>query len=532
MTKTPGRVSVLETTLRDGAQAEGISFSLTDRLKIVEALDDLGVSYIEAGFPASNPKELEFFAKAGGLALKNARLAAFGSTRKKGAAVADDKNAAALLAANTPVVCIVGKSWDYHVTDVLKTTLGENLKMISETVAFLKERGKEVIFDAEHFFQGYAANPAYALDTLRAAADAGADCVCLCDTNGGTFPDEIYEATKKAVETAGVRIGIHCHNDAGMAVANSVIAVMAGAEQVQGALTGFGERCGNAALSSIIPNLQLKRGIACIPPEQLKNLTVTARLINEIANVAMPEREPYVGRSAFAHKGGLHIDAMAKAPGSYEHVDPAAVGNERKFLTSEVAGRSLIISRIQKIDKNITRDSPETEAVTARLKELESKGYQFEAAEASVELIIRKQLGKYKPFFQLVKFKIIGEQPYSDDQSASAVIKVIVDGRTEVTAAEGNGPVNALDKALRKALEVFYPQLREVYLTDYKVRVLDGGAATASTVRVLIESTDGEDSWSTVGVSNDILEASWNALVDSIEYKLIKDIEMRFRAYM
>jgi len=515
-------IQIFDSTLRDGAQAQGISFSINDKLKIVSVLDNLGVAYIEAGNPGSNPKDLEFFESLKALRLKNAKITAFGSTRRKNAAAADDRNVVSLLDAGTDVICIFGKSWDFHVTEVLNATLDENLAMIHDTVRFFKDRGKEVIFDAEHFFDGYKRNPGYALKTLEAAASAGADNLTICETNGGAFPREVYDITHLVCESFSVPVGVHCHNDGGMAVANSIVAVEAGASAVQGVFIGFGERCGNANLSTIIPNLQLKLGLSCIPQEQMLNLTSAALTIAEISNVQMPDGAPYVGRYAFAHKGGMHIDAVSKAESSYEHVAPEAVGNERHILTSEVSGRSTILKKIQGFDPTITKDSDTAEQVLKTLKDLEHKGYQFEAAEASFELVIRKHLGLYKPSFKLINLKIIGEQPYVEGQSVSAMIKIIVDGRTEMTAAEGDGPVNALDKALRKALEVFYPQLASVHLTDYKVRVLDSKYATASVVRVLIESSDGKEAWGTIGVSPDIIEASWLALVDSIEYKLQK----------
>jgi len=518
------KISIFDSTLRDGAQAEGISFSVEDKLKIVKALDEFGVGYIEAGNPGSNPKDLEFFRRAGEMRLQTAKLVAFGSTRRCDASVADDKNVQSLLAANTNIVAIVGKSWDFHVTDILNTTLAENLLMIADTIAFCKQNGKMVLFDAEHFFDGYKADADYALQTLQTAADAGADTLVLCDTNGGAFPQEIAEITCKVVGMFDVPVAIHCHDDCGMAAANSLLAVDAGAAMVQGTFTGFGERCGNAALCTIIPALQLKRGYACIPDENMAFLTHTARLVTDVANIPLPDDLPFVGRGAFTHKGGMHIDGVSKAAHSFEHLSPESVGNERRLLTSEVAGRSTILKKIQKVQPGIQKDSPETAQIIDTLKDMEYQGYQFEAAESTFDLIIRKKLGKYKPFFELVNFKIIGEQPYDKSRSSSAVIKVIVDGKEEITAAEGKGPVNALDKALRKALEVFYPQLASVHLTDYKVRVLDG-EATAAKVRVLIESSDGANSWSNVGVSNDIIEASWIALVDSIEYKLLKDME-------
>lgn len=535
MTNSLKRIQIFDSTLRDGAQAEGISFSVADKLKIVAVLDQLGVSYIEAGNPGSNPKDLEFFARVNELELKNAKLTAFGATRRKHTPVWDDRNVKSLLTANTPTVTIFGKSWDFHVTDILQTTLEENLNMIRETLQFFKEHGKEVIYDAEHFFDGYKHNPEYALQTLRAAVEGGASVLVLCDTNGGAFPNEVYEITKLVVEEFAsdeVAVGIHAHNDGGMAVANSLMAVQAGAVHVQGTVNGFGERCGNANLCTIIPNLQLKAGYACIPPEQMKRLTVTARTIAEIANVQFNERDPYVGKSAFAHKAGMHIDGVNKAASSFEHIAPELVGNERRLLMSEVAGRSTILAKLQAVDPTLTKDSVETEQLINKLKELEHEGYQFEGAESSFRLLVRKHLGKYRPFFNLIYFKIIGDSNINGSCSSSAMVKLEVDGQEEITAADGAGPVHALDRALRKALEVFYPELKKVHLTDYKVRVLDTKTATASKVRVLIESTDGTDSWTTVGVSTDIIEASWIALVDSMEHKLLKDMEEKMRIYM
>lgn len=526
------KVTIFDSTLRDGAQAEGVSFSVEDKIKIVKALDNLGVGYVEAGNPGSNPKDLEFFERIKSVKLNNTKIAAFGSTRRRGISPSEDGNVQALLGAGVDTVAIFGKSWDFHVTDIINATLQENLEMIYDTVSYLKEQGKEVVFDAEHFFDGYKNNAEYAMKTLDSAVQAGADCLSLCDTNGGTFPDEVYEITKKVVDRFDVVVGIHAHNDCGMAVANSIMAVKAGATHVQGTMTGFGERCGNTNLSTVIPDLQIKLDYNCIPEENMTKLTHIAREVSEIANLKLNDRMPFVGKTAFAHKGGMHIDGVNKNSKSFEHIDPELVGNERKFLTSEVAGRTTILSMIQKIAPYIEKNSPETAKIIDRLKNLEYQGYQFEGAEGGFELLIRKELGKYKPFFELETFKIIGDYPPRIEESATAMIKVLVDGKQEITAAEGEGPVNALDKALRKALEVFYPALSEVHLTDYKVRVLDSNSATASKVRVLIESSDGNDSWTTVGVSQDIIEASRIALVDSIEFKLIKDIEKKFKEFL
>lgn len=520
------RISIFDSTLRDGAQAEGISFSVKDKLKIVKLLDSFGVAYIEAGNPGSNPKDLEFFSEVKNLKLKTSKLAAFGSTRRRGISAAEDTNILSLEAAGTDVVTLFGKSWDFHVTDIIRTSLPENLDMIRESIAYFKELGKEVIYDAEHFYDGYRHNPEYAMQTLEAAYEGGADALVLCDTNGGAFPSEIYEITKLVCDKYDVSIGIHAHNDSGVGVANSIMAVEAGADHVQGTFIGFGERCGNANLSSIIPLLQLKKGLSCIPQEQMPRLRTTAITLAEIANVSVKDNMPFIGRSAFAHKGGMHIDGVNKNPQSFEHIDPALVGNERRILTSEFAGRSTILAKIREFDSTLNKDSLETQKIIDKLKELEHIGYQFEGAESTFELVIRKQLGKYVPFFELENFTTMGRQPVKDSATNSAaIIKINVDGKTEMTAAEGNGPVNALDKALRKALEVFYPSLKSVSLVDFKVRVVDTKDATAAKVRVLIESTDGEEYWSTVGVSTDIIEASWLALVDSLEYKLLRDIE-------
>lgn len=518
-------IAIFDSTLRDGAQAESISFSVKDKLEVVETLDEIGVKYIEAGNPGSNPKDLEFFEAAKTIRLKNAKLAAFGSTRRRDIAVEDDSNVLSLLKAETPAVVIFGKSWDFHVTDIIRTTFEENLKMIEETLAFFVAQGKEVIYDAEHFFDGYKNNAGYAMQTLEAAVKGGATTLCLCDTNGGTLSDEVSTITAKVVETyPELSIGIHAHDDSGMAVANSVMAILAGASHVQGTFIGFGERCGNANLSAIIPNLQLKRQLHCLPEESIKNLTQTARRIGNIANINIPDFLPFVGNRAFAHKGGMHIDGINKNSKSFEHIDPDTVGNERRFLISEVAGRSVILEKIQAVDPSIDKNSPVTKEIVDRLKNMEHDGYQFEGADASFELEIRRHLKTYKPFFELDHYRTIDEQPSLDkDLCSSALIKIKVGNEYEITAAEGDGPVNALDKALRKALEVFYPSLKDVRLTDFKVRVLDGNDGTASKVRVIIESTDGKNIWTTIGVSTDLLEASWKAILDSIEYKLLRD---------
>ncbi|MDQ7989120.1 MAG: citramalate synthase [Candidatus Dactylopiibacterium sp.] len=518
------KVFAYDTTLRDGAQAQGISFSVEDKLRIVRKLDELGIAYIEAGNPGSNPKDLEFFRRLGELTLRHAKIIAFGSTCKVGADPADDGQLASLLSANTPAVAIFGKTWDYQVTDILRTTPEENLRMIRATLAFLKAHGKEIVFDAEHFYDGYKAHADYALAALAAAVEGGADSLVLCDTNGGSFPDEIFDITRVVAQRfPGVAIGIHCHNDCELAVANSVRAVQAGATQVQGTINGIGERCGNANLCAIIPNLQLKLGFDVIPPDAMQTLTPVARFVSEVANVEHNDKAAYVGADAFAHKGGMHIDAVKKNPVSYEHTPPESVGNTRRVLMSEVAGRSTILGKIHEVDASLDKDSPQTRAIIDRLKALEHEGYQFESAESSFELLVRKMLGKFTPSFELKQFRAMVTEPALEGAfNSSAMIKIHVDGEDEISAAEGDGPVNALDRALRRALERFYPQLREMKLTDYKVRVLDSSLASAAKVRVLIESSDGESSWTTIGVSTDVIDASWRALVDAIEYKLAK----------
>ena len=516
------KLEIFDSTLRDGAQGEGISFSVSDKLSIVRALDAFGVDYIEAGNPGSNPKDIEFFQRVAEWKLTNARLCAFGSTCRKETTPEEDPNVLSLLDAGTPSVAIFGKTWDLHVLQVLNTTLAENLRLVRDTVGFFKQHGKEVIFDAEHFFDGFLNNPAYAMKVLAAANDAGADVLCLCDTNGGTLPDDLRNVVLKVRDAyPNTRIGIHCHNDGGCAVASSLMAVRAGAVQVQGTLIGIGERCGNADLSAILPSLKLKMGFDC--KGNLPDLRHTAMKIAELCNMQLASGKPYIGASAFAHKGGMHIDGVSKVSCSFEHVPPESVGNERRFLMSEVSGRTTVLAKLATVAPQLHKNSPEVAQIVARIKELEHDGFQFEAADASFELMVLKALGRYTPHFTLSMYRISGEYPFPDgDQSASAMLSIQVDGTPETTAAMGNGPVHALDTALRKALAVFYPELTRVRLTDYKVRVLTGMDATASTVRVLIESSDGEISWTTVGVSTDIIAASWQALTDSIEYILHK----------
>ena len=529
------RIEILDSTLRDGSQGEGISYSVQDKIHIVQALDELGVTYIEAGNPGSNPKDMEFFQKAKDLQLKNAKLVAFGSTRRKDITCAEDVNLQSLLAAETETVVIFGKTWDFQATEILHATLEQNLEMIRDTCEFLVKNSRRVIFDAEHFFTGYKANADYAVKALEAAVEGGASVLCLCETKGGCMLNECSEITKAVTQKFGskVTVGIHTHNDSGLAVANSLIAVENGATHVQGVLLGFGERTGNANLSTIIADLQTKMGYECIPSENLKLLTPICKRVAEITNIPLENGMPYVGQNAFAHKAGMHIDAVLKNPLAYEHLAPETVGNERVFLMSEVAGRSMIIEKISKFDSSITKNSPVVQDIVKKVKELEHEGYQFEGADGSFELLVRKMIGKYQPFFKLKYYKTSDESPLIEEGLYSfAQLKIEVDGHDEIAAGEGNGPVNALDVALRTALKGAYPSVENIKLTDYKVRVLDGKSATASRVRVLIESSDGQDSWTTIGVSCDVVEASWLALVDSFEYKLIKDIEKKFKSYI
>ncbi|MFT9848156.1 citramalate synthase [Aneurinibacillus sp. REN35] len=520
------QVFIYDTTLRDGTQGEGVSLSVDDKLKIAKKLDQLGVHYIEGGWPGSNPKDMEFFHKAKELRLTHAKITAFGSTRRFGVAAEADANLNMIIESGVEAVAIFGKSWDFHVTEALGTTLEENLNMIYESVRFLKEKGLEVIYDAEHFFDGYKQNQDYALATIQRAADAGADWLTLCDTNGGSLPHEISEIVACVRKTINTPVGIHCHNDGELAVANSLAAVAAGATQVQGTINGFGERCGNANLISIIPNLQVKLGYCCVPEAQLKQLTNTSRYVYEIANIMPPNTQPFVGQSAFAHKGGMHVSAILKAAETYEHIKPEVVGNTRRVLVSELAGQSNLLFKAQELNIDLDKNTPEGRAIIQRVKELEHQGYQYEGAEASFELLVRKGLGEYEEVFTVESFKVLMEKVGEQDAVTEATVKVKVNDKIVHMVAEGNGPVNALDNALRKAVESFFPDINEMYLTDYKVRVLSEQDATASKVRVLIESTkEGESSWSTVGVSANVIEASWEALLDSMRYALMGRLE-------
>lgn len=517
-----GPITIFDSTLRDGAQGTGIVFSLEDKLQAVRLLDQVGVQYVEAGNPGSNPKDEEFFHRVAELPLRYAKLVSFGSTRRKGIRPEEDSNLQAILKANTPCCSVFGKCWKFQVDTVLETTQEENLLMIEESCRFLKSHGREVIFDAEHFFDGWKDDRSYAWEALRAAVRGGADIVCLCDTNGGAFPQEVERVVKEVVGKLSVPVAVHFHEDCGMATANSIVAVQAGASQVQGTLLGFGERCGNANLSTIIPSLQLKLGVPCIPQDEIMHLTQRARELASIANLDLPAWMPYVGENAFAHKAGMHAAGVLKSPRSFEQVDPYLVGNTRRFPASEMSGRAVVLEKIKEVFPDVRVDSQEAKELLQELKELESRGYQFEGADASFQLLVRKRLMPFAPFFQLMYYHIYTDYSDGQDKGASATVKVRVGGEIQLMAAEGNGPVNALDQALRKALEIFYPVLSQVKLTDYKVRVLDSKSATAAGVRVLITSTDGEDTFTTVGVSGDVVAASWKALEDSMEYLLLK----------
>ena len=518
------KITIYDTTLRDGAQTQGVSFSLNDKIKIAQKLDDLGVHYIEGGWPGSNPKDKDFFRFFKGKKLRHAKIAAFGSTRRADMKPSEDVNLAELIKSEAQTLTIFGKSWDLHVTDVLKTSLDENLAMIRDSVSFLKKKGKEVFYDAEHFFDGYKKNSAYALKAVLTAQAAGADCIIFCDTNGGTLPNEVRKIITEIKHHFKIPLGIHTHNDAEMGAANSLAAIEAGCAQIQGTFNGLGERCGNANLCTIIGILHTKLKLPSIPEKNIGKLMETAYFISEVSNRPLPENAAFIGHSAFAHKGGVHIDAMLKNPLAYEHVDPKTVGNHRRFVTSELAGKMPIILKAQKMNIHLDKKSPETKKIMLELQKKEYEGYQFEAADASFELFLKRSLKRYKPFFELEGFKTQSEKRFDGRIFADASIRVKVKGVSHYSASEGDGPVDALDKALRGALTKFYPTLKDVRLVDYKVLVLDSKEGAAAKVRVLIESQDDTDSWTTVGVHTNIIEASWEALTDSIEYKLLKDL--------
>jgi len=518
------QVQIYDTTLRDGSQTEDIAFSVEDKLRITEKLDNLGVHYIEGGWPGSNPKDIDYFKKVKKLSLENSKVVAFGSTHRPRHRVDEDTTIKALLDSKAKIITIFGKTWDFHVTEALRIPLEENLDIINNSIVYLKRYVEKVFFDAEHFFDGYKGNPDYAMKCLSTAQDAGADCLVLCDTNGGSLPNDVRSIIDTVMKSVRIPVGIHAHNDSECAVANSIVAIESGASQVQGTINGLGERCGNANLCSLIPDIQIKLGISCIRDEQLKRLRDVSRFVNEIANLRHFKRQPFVGDSAFAHKAGIHVSAVQKRPETYEHIRPGLVGNSQRVLISDLAGRSNILRKAEEFGINLDPDSPQLQDMVTTLKNLENEGFQFEGAEASFELLMKKSLGLHRRFFDLVGFRVIVEKrKEGEDPISEATIMVKVGGHIEHTAATGNGPVNAIDHALRKALDKFYPELKYVKLHDYKVRVLAAGKGTAAKVRVLIESGDEGKRWGTVGVSENIIEASYQALVDSIEYKLLKD---------
>jgi 2-isopropylmalate synthase len=514
-------IQIYDTTLRDGTQREGISLSCTDKLRIARRLDKLGVAFIEGGWPGSNPKDVEFFERARDMEWETALIAAFGATCRVNGIPDDDANIQAMLASGAPVCTVVGKTWTLHVTDVLRTTLEDNLRIIEESLAYLKTQGRRIIYDAEHFFDGYKADPIYALETLEAAARGGAETLVLCDTNGGSMPWEVAEIVRAVTTAVKPPLGIHTHNDGECAVANSLAAIQAGAIQVQGTINGYGERCGNANLCSIIPDIEIKLGLRCLPNGNLDNLFEVSHFVAEVANLAPDEHQPYVGKSAFAHKGGIHVAAMRRNHASYQHIEPTTVGNKSRVVVSELSGRGNLLSKAEEYGLDSSTDSEMIADILSTIKQLESEGFSFEAAEASVAMMMKRRQADYQPPFELIDFLVNVEHRQGRGIFAEATVKVRVNGEIYHTAAEGNGPVNALDTALRKALTPIYPQLTHFHLADYKVRILDGDHGTGATTRVLIDTRNGTRRWSTVGASANIIEASWRALADSVEYGLL-----------
>ena len=517
-------IFIYDTTLRDGTQGEQVTLSAEDKLRISQKLDDFGIPYVEGGWPGSNPKDARFFEMARKTSFRNIRLTAFGSTRRGGIRPEDDPNIIALLKTEVETVTLFGKSWDLHATDILGVSLDENLAMIEESVAYLKSEGREVIYDAEHFFDGHKHNPGYALETVKAAARGGADMIVFCDTNGGSMPHEIREILGKSITAIDIPAGIHAHNDCGLALANSLVAVQSGAVMVQGTINGYGERCGNVDLISAISNLQLKMGYQCLSPEKMSHLTELSRFTSEVANMPPSNQRPFVGKSAFAHKAGVHVSAIQKNPSAYEHIDPAHVGNRRRVLVSDLSGKSNIEYKTREMDIRLGGNGYDSRKIVDEIKRLEDEGYQFDAAEGSLELLIKKATGQFEDPFTLESFRVTIEKNRSGASTSQATIKISVGDDHEITAAEGDGPVNALDNALRKALHKFFPEIDEMGLVDFKVRVIDGKDGTGAKVRVQIESRDKREIWSTIGVSENVIEASWQALVDSVQYKLSKQL--------
>lgn len=517
------KIMLYDTTLRDGTQGEQVNLSAEDKLKVAHRLDEMGIAYIEGGWPGSNPKDARFFKMAKTVSFKNAKLTAFGSTRRFGSTPEDDSSIQAILEAETDSVAVFGKTWDLHATEILGVTLDQNLEIIEDTMRYLKKKGREIIYDAEHFFDGFKNNSEYAMKTINAAIAGGADMIVLCDTNGGTLTHEVKEIMDKVVPMVSLPLGIHVHDDCGLSVANSIMAVLCGAEMVQGTINGYGERCGNVDLLAVTGNLQLKMGYECIPPEHLKHLTELSRFISEVANVPPVNQRPFVGKSAFAHKGGVHVSAILKNSKAYEHIDPGAVGNRRRVLVSDLSGKSNIEFKTKEMDIKLDGDGYDSAKIVNVVKSMEDKGYQFEAAEGSLELLIKKVTGQFKEPFALESLRVSIEKDGDNDSTSHVTIKISVGGEKEITAAEGDGPVNALDNALRKSLNGFFPEINEMKLVDFKVRVIEGSDGTGAKVRVRIDSRDSNEIWSTVGVSENIIEASWQALADSFQYKLLKE---------
>ncbi|MBW2345865.1 MAG: citramalate synthase [Deltaproteobacteria bacterium] len=518
------QIILYDTTLRDGTQGEQVNLSAEDKLRIAKKLDEFGIRYIEGGWPGSNPKDARFFEMARNTSFRFARLTAFGSTRRADMRPEDDENIRALLNTETETVTVFGKTWDLQALQILGVSLDENAAMIDDSVSYLKTRDREVIYDAEHFFDGYKKNPAYALDTLKAAINGGADMIVLCDTNGGNMPHDIQTIMKEVMPHLTLPVGIHTHNDCGLAIANSLAAVQSGATVVQGTINGYGERCGNADLIAVIGNLELKMGYRVITPERLKQLTELSRYVSEVANVPPLNQRPFVGKSAFAHKAGVHVSAILKNTASYEHMDPEQVGNRRRVLVSDLSGKGNIDYKSREMGIKLGGKGYDNQKIVAEIKKLEDQGYQFDAAEGSLELFIKKVSGQFEEPFTLESFRVTIEKNLSGPSTSQATIKISVGDDQEITAAEGDGPVNALDNALRKALTKFFPQIEEMGLVDFKVRVIDGSHATSAKVRVQIDSRDSREIWSTIGVSENIIEASWQALVDSVQYKLSKEL--------
>ncbi len=518
------KILIFDTTLRDGGQGAGISFTVEDKLKIAKALDAFGVSYIEGGWPGSNPKDELFFGEAKKISFKNAKLTAFGSTRRKGIKASEDASLKAIAVSGAKVACIFGKTWDLHVKYALKTTNEENLKMIADSVSYLKSKKMEVIFDAEHYFDGYKSNKEYAFEVIKTAVKAGADIICLCETNGGWLPSDVQKAVRETVQAfPKVKFGVHAHNDTGCAVANSLLAVEEGCVMVHGTINGIGERCGNANLCTIIPALQIKKDYKCVPRKSLAKLTELSRYVDEIANLIPNDSKPYVGRNAFAHKAGIHVSAMERHSDTYEHMNPALVGNERRILVSDMSGKSNVVSKAGEMALGLGEAPEQVKKIIDLVKDMENKGYQYEDADGSFFLLTKKALESFKPFFSLKGYRVAVEKDSSGCIVSEATVKLDIRGKEEHTVAEGDGPVNALDNCLRKALVKYYPQVKKMFLTDFKVRVVNSDANTAAKVRVLIESSDTAKTWGTIGVNENIIDASWQALSDSIEYKLLKE---------